>query len=406
MKQLMIKKFGGTSVGSVDRILAVAQRIEDSFRKKEKMVVVVSAMSGETNRLIQLARQIDSSSTKGVEYDMLLASGEQVSISLLALALKQKNIPAVPLLAHQVGIQTDSLFSSARIQSIQTDLILKHIQEGKVPLIAGFQGVTQDNQITTLGRGGSDTTAVALAVALQQPVCEIYTDVPNIYTADPRLISKAVKIPQLNYEEMMEMAILGSKVLHFRCVELASKFNVKIHLRSTFEQKDGTWILSKEEKMESPVVSTVIQDSDVVVVKLFPIPMGVDFITQVFQELSKQSIMVDVISQSYNSEGQRLAFSVKQKDESDVKKVLSKIVDKEKISIIKDVAKVSIVGMGMATHSGVASQFFKVLNKCQVNLHLVTTSEIKISAIIDNSNVLQVLEQLHQTFCEKGKYVS
>ena len=406
MMNLIVKKFGGTSVGSIDRIISVAKKIEDCYRKGEKIVVVVSAMSGETNRLIRLAQEIDSSFNKGVEYDMLLASGEQVSVSLLALALKQKNISCVPLLAHQVGIQTDSLFSSARIQNIQTDFILKYVRDGKIPLIAGFQGVTQDNQITTLGRGGSDTTAVALAVALKQKVCEIYTDVPNIYTADPRLIQKAVKIPYLSYDEMMEMAILGSKVLHFRCVEIASKFNVKIHLRSAFEPSQGTWILPKEEKMENPIVSAVIQDSDVVIVKMFPIPMGVNFITQVFQKLSQQSIMVDVISQSYNSEGQRLAFSIKQKDEKEVTKILLKLVDQEKIVIVKDVAKVSIVGVGMATHSGVASRFFEVLNRCQAHLHLITTSEIKVSALINKKEVLQVIEQLHQTFFQKGEHVS
>ena len=232
---LFIKKFGGTSIGSIDRIMAVADRIYECHQSGEKMVIVLSAMSGETNRLVQMAQEIDPT-YKGMAYDMLLASGEQVSISLLSIALNKKGLEAVPLLAHQVGIQTNSLFSSARIQNINTDLILKLIKQNKIPLIAGFQGVNKDNQITTLGRGGSDITAVALSAALKQPTCEIYTDVPNIYTADPRLITSAQKISQLSFEEMMEMAILGTKVLHFRCVELAAKFNIKIHLRSTFEK--------------------------------------------------------------------------------------------------------------------------------------------------------------------------
>ncbi len=396
----MVKKFGGTSVGSIERISAVAQRIYENYNSGEKMVVVVSAMSGETNRLIQLAKEIDST-YYGPAYDMLLASGEQVSVSLLSIALRKLGLSAVPLLAHQVGIQTDSLFSSARIKNIKTDYILKLVQENKIPLIAGFQGVTNDNQITTLGKGGSDITAVALAAILKQNTCEIYTDVPNIYTADPRLIQSAVKIPRLSQEEMMEMAILGTKVLHFRCVELASKFNIKIHLQSTFEKTQGTWVVPKEEIMENPVVSAVIHDVDTVIIKLFPIPWGVDFIANVFQKLSEQSIMVDIISQSYNSEGQRLAFSIKEKDVSPVIKELSQLIDEKKISIIKDVAKISVVGVGMATHSGVASKFFDILNQCKVHLHLVTTSEIKISAIIDRKSIQVVMKQLHDYFCLK-----
>lgn len=395
---IAVKKFGGTSVGSIERIRSAAQRIYEDYQFQKRMAVVVSAMSGETNRLIQLAREINTE-YYGPAYDMLLASGEQVSVSLLSIALKKLGVKTCPLLAHQAGIHTDSLFSSARIQHIQTDFILRLIHQETIPLIAGFQGTTHDNQITTLGRGGSDTTAVALAAALRQKTCEIYTDVSNIYTADPRWVPAAFKISKLSREEMMEMAILGSKVLHFRCVELASKFDIKIHLRSTFEKTQGTWVVSKEEVMESPVVSAVIQDMDAVIVKLFPIPWGVDFIAQVFQHLSKKFIMVDVISQSYNSEGQRLAFSIKEKDVSEVTKILYSLLEKEKVSVIKDAAKVSIVGVGMAAHSGVASQFFDVLNQCGVHLHLVTTSEIKISAIINRKDMKNVLQSLHQHFC-------
>ena len=204
---ITIKKFGGTSVGSIERILSVAKRIEEDYKAGEKIVTVVSAMSGETNRLVKLAQDMDPT-YQGPAYDMLLASGEQVSVSLLSIALNKRGISAIPLLAHQVGIQTDTLFSDARIQNIQTDLILKLVKSGQIPLIAGFQGITSNGQVTTLGRGGSDTTAVALSAVLKQPVCEIYTDVPSIYTADPRLIKEALKIPKLSMEEMMEMAIL------------------------------------------------------------------------------------------------------------------------------------------------------------------------------------------------------
>ncbi len=395
--KLFIKKFGGTSVGSIDRIMAVANRIYKCHQSREKMVIVLSAMSGETNRLIQMAHEIDPT-YRGMSYDMLLASGEQVSISLLSIALNKKGLEAVPLLAHQVGIQTDSLFSSARIQNIDTNPILKLLKQNKIPLIAGFQGVNEDNQITTLGRGGSDITAVALSAALKQSTCEIYTDVPNIYTADPRLIKSAQKISQLSFEEMMEMAILGTKVLHFRCVELAAKFNIKIHLRSTFEKTSGTWVIPKEEIMESPIVSSVISDMNTCVIKLFPIPPGIEFISNVFDKLSEKSIIVDVISQSYNSEGQRLAFSIREEQVSDVLEILSSLLAQDKITLIKDVAKVSIVGVGMANQSGVAAQFFETLKKITPHLHLVTTSDIKISAIVDKKNSLPLMKELHKTF--------
>ncbi|MDE0151749.1 MAG: aspartate kinase [Bdellovibrionales bacterium] len=394
---LFIKKFGGTSVGSIDRIMAVADRIYECHQSGEKMVIVLSAMSGETNRLVQMAQEINPA-YKGMAYDMLLASGEQVSISLLSIALNKKGLSAVPLLAYQVGIQTDSLFSSARIQNINTDLILKLIKQNKIPLIAGFQGINKDNQITTLGRGGSDITAVALSAALKQSTCEIYTDVPNIYTADPRLVKTARKITQLSFEEMMEMAILGTKVLHFRCVELAAKFNIKVHLRSTFEKTSGTWVLPKEEIMESPIVSSVISDMNTCIIKLFPIPAGVEFISNVFNKLSEKSIIVDVISQSYNSEGQRLAFSIKEEQLSSALEILSPLLGQDKITVIKDVAKVSIVGVGMANQSGVAAQFFETIKNSSAHLHLITTSDIKISAIVDKNNSLPLMKGLHKTF--------
>ena len=395
--KLSIKKFGGTSIGSIDRILSVADRIYECHQAGENMLVVLSAMSGETNRLVQMAHEVDPNYT-GMAYDMLLASGEQVSISLLSIALNKKGLKAVPLLAHQVGIQTDSLFSAAKIQNINTKLILKLIEQKTIPLIAGFQGVNKDNQITTLGRGGSDITAVALSAALKQSACEIYTDVPSIYTADPRLIKSAKKIPQLSFEEMMEMAILGTKVLHFRCVELAAKFKIKIHLRSTFEKTSGTWVLPKEEIMESPIISSVISDMDTCMIKLFPIPSGIEFISNIFNKLAEKSIIVDVISQSYNSEGQRLAFSVKEDQVPIVLDILSSLLEKDKITLIKDSAKISIVGVGMAGESGVAAQFFEALKKVSPNLYLITTSDIKISAVVDKKSSLPLMRELHKTF--------
>ncbi len=393
---ISIKKFGGSSIGSIARINQVAERVALSHKKGEKIVLVASAMAGDTDRLDQMAKKFHFN--HGLAYDMLLASGEQVSVSLLSLALETQGVKAQPILAYQLGIQTDSIFSEARIKNINTDLILQILKENKIPVVAGFQGVNSKNQITTLGRGGSDTTAVALTAALQQDTCEVYTDVPSIYTADPRKIPQAQKIHHLSFDEMMEMAILGAKVLHFRCVELASKFNIKIHLRSSFEKEGGTWVSQKEENMENPIVSSVLSDENITVIKLFPIPMGVEFISHVFHLLSKESILVDVISQSYNQEGQRLAFSIKEEKTNRVIEILSSLIEKDKISIVQNVCKVSIIGVGMAHHSGVAAKFFDVLNQTSAHLHLVTTSDIKISAIIDKKDVSKVMRKLHHTF--------
>ena len=394
--EIMIKKFGGTSVGSIERIEAVANRIaKDSANKKQ--VVVVSAMSGETNRLIQMARLMNPS-YKGLAYDMLLASGEQVSVALLAMALEKKNIKALPLLAHQVGIKTNEIFSRARIQSIDTKLLKQHLNSANVLLIAGFQGVTDQNKITTLGRGGSDTTATALSAALQQPSCEIFTDVPKVYTADPRIIANCRQISYLSFEEMMEMSSLGSRVLHSRSVEIAAKFKIKIHVRSTFEEGEGTWIVPKEELMENPIVSAVTHDLQTVIIKMFPIPKGLDFISTLFSKLAEQSISIDVISQSQLEKGQRLAFSIKSEDLEDTRSIIFDFIDEKQVSIIEDTAKLSIVGVGMAGHPGVASRFFSVLNNLNIDLHLVTTSEIKVSAIIDKKHLSSAAKALHDEF--------
>ncbi len=397
---ITVKKFGGTSVGSIERIFTVAERIVKDKARGELPVVVVSAMSGETDRLVRLARGLAPFS-KGSAYDMLLAAGEQISVALLALALEKYKLKVVPLLAHQVGIYTDSLFSKARIQKINTGPILKCLKEGYVPLIAGFQGVTKHNKITTLGRGGSDTTAVGVAVALQQNTCEIFTDVSKVYTADPRLI-KSCKIAKLSFEEMMEMSSLGSRVLHHRAVEMAAKYNVRLHVRSSYETTEGTWIVPKEELMETPLVSAVTHDLQTVLIKMVSVPKGVQFISQLFDKLAQKAISVDVISQSDQEKSQRLAFSISSEDLKETTDILHKVIDKKNVFVKEDVAKVSIVGVGMAHHPGVASRFFKVLNQKGLHLHLVTTSEIKVSAIIDRAYLKQVVQALHTEFQLKG----
>ena len=314
------------------------------------------------------------------------------------MALDKRNIRALPLLAHQVGIKTDALFSRARILEIPPDILHQYLEEKDVLLIAGFQGVTGQNKITTLGRGGSDTTAVALAVALKQTTCEIFTDVPKVYTADPRLIANCRQISYLSFEEMMEMSSLGSRVLQSRAVEMAAKFKIKIHVRSTFEEKKGTWIVPKEEIMEKPIVSAVTHDMQTVIIKMFPLARNLDFITNVFNQLADKGISVDVISQSQHQKGQRLAFSINTEDLENTKKTIFKLIDKKQVIIIEEVAKLSIVGVGMAGHPGVAARFFKVLNKLDMELHLITTSEIKISAIIDKKHLSVAAKALHEEF--------
>lgn len=415
MDGLIVKKYGGTSVGSIERIESLADRLTKEFHAGQKPVVVVSAMSGETNRLIALAEKIDPD-YRGSAYDMLIASGEQVSISLLAIALQKRGIKAQPLLAYQLGIRTDSTFAKARIQSIDTDPIFNIVSTGAIPVVAGFQGVDEDDNITTLGRGGSDTTAVALAAAIQGRAkcdCEIYTDVPAVFTADPRLVEKAREIPSLSCEEMMEMAALGSKVLHIRCVEIAAKYHVKVHLRSTFEVREGTWILpdmnessSKIEgtskmniQIEQPVVSAVTHDANTAVFKLFPVPNGPDFLARLFDTLAKKGVVVDIITQSETAEGQRLAFSVTKEDIPLSRQALKDFVDRaDQVTLIENMAKLSVVGVGMRNHPGVAARFFAVLARTGVPIHLVTTSEIKISAVIDQSKLKEAAQALHTEF--------
>ncbi|MES2767575.1 MAG: aspartate kinase [Bdellovibrionota bacterium] len=407
--EICVKKFGGTSVGSVERIDSVAERIlNDSKKDPRPTVIVASAMSGETNRLVDLANRTHMG-YRGPAYDMLVASGEQVSIALLTMALEKKGLKAKPYLAYQLGIKTDSMYSRARIKEINTDMIMKDIQNGIIPVVAGFQGVDEFDNITTLGRGGSDTSAVALAVALKASECEIYTDVPGVFTADPRIVPKAHKIDKLCFEEMVEMASLGSKVLHIRSVEIAAKFQVKLHVRSTFELTEGTWIMNETDfDMESPVVTSVTHDTNTAIFKLAPLPGGANVLADLFTALSEKGIVVDVISQSELSQGQQLAFSVPVDDIFPTRQIVEKkfsaglssagLSSKVDCSVMDDVSKVSIVGVGMRNHPGVAAKFFEVLAKHNISIHLVTTSEIKVSAIVDRKDLEVAAKALHTAF--------
>lgn len=385
-------------MGSIERIENVADRIHRDFEQGQRPVVVVSAMAGETNRLVGLAQSIDASS-RGPAYDMLVASGEQVSVALLAIALEKRKLKARPLLGFQVGIVTDSTFSKARIQAIKTTDLNRSCENGEIPIVAGFQGVDKNGFITTLGRGGSDTTAVALAAALKSSDCEIYTDVPAVFTADPRLVPKAREVARLSYDEMMEMAALGSKVLHIRCVEIAAKYGVRIHLRSSFEPREGSWIVSESESMETPVVSAVTHDANTTIYELQPVPSGPEFLASLFEKLSDRGVVVDIISQNLVGSKQRLAFSTSEEDRPLTLAVLtSEVLQGAELRVQEGRAKISVVGVGMRNHPGVAARFFKVLASEQIPVHLVTTSEIKISAVIDHENLPRAAQALHQVF--------
>lgn len=404
---IVVKKFGGTSVGTIERIEAVAERVVEDFKKGQLPLIVASAMSGETNRLVKLANNIDRY-YRGPAYDMLLASGEQVAISLLAMAIEKRGVKSIPLLAHQVGIETDTLFSKARIVRIDTKKIHKLFKDNIIPVVAGFQGMTKDDQITTLGRGGSDTTAVALAAALNASECEIYTDVAAVYSADPRLVPRAREIQKLSFEEMMEMASMGSKVLHFRSVEIAAKYNIKIHLRSAFEEREGTWIVSEENMLEKPIVSSVTHDLSIVVVKLYPISEGVEVLADLFQALSEKGIVVDIITQSIGEKGQSLNFSIPEEDWPQTEMVLkdeslnkgfgNQFKFETSVEAMFEMSKISVIGVGMKNHPGVAAKFFQTFKREEVPVHLITTSDIKICAVVNKEHLKRVAEALHKEF--------
>jgi aspartate kinase len=414
---LIVQKFGGTSVGSVERIRHVAQWALDSQMRGDDVVLVVSAMSGETNRLVELATQINPIPYSR-EYDMLIASGEQVAVGLVSLAINTEAekrgliapgqaYRARPLLGHQIGIRTDSVFSKARIQAIDTKLLREEISRKVIPVIAGFQGVDPENNITTLGRGGSDTSAVAIAAALRADDCEIYTDVDGVYTTDPRLCPRARKISRISYEEMMELASLGAKVLQIRSVELAAKYKLPLHVRSSFNPVEGTRVVAKEllgQQMEQVVVAGVAADKDQVKFTLQNIQDKPGTAAQIFGALSASAIVVDVIVQDVPSNGIiTVSFTVGKSDYLKTRQILHSLQNPSAFQSMKiveetDLAKVSIVGVGMQHHPGVASRMFALLAEAGVSIKLITTSEIKVSCLIDGALVQKAVQCLHSGF--------
>lgn len=405
---LIVQKFGGTSVGSVERIKNVAKWMLETQKKGHRVVGVVSAMAGETNRLVDLATQINPQPWSR-EYDMLLASGEQVSVALLTLAINSMGGKARGLLGHQLGILTDSVYSKARITQINSDLLLQELDRGVIPIVAGFQGVDVENNITTLGRGGSDTSAVALAAALQskglEVDCEIYTDVDGVYTTDPRMCSEARKLKTITYDEMMELASLGAKVLQIRSVELAAKYKVPLHVRSSFDPVEGTRVVSEGPMMEQVVVSGVAADLNDAKVTISNLSDKPGLAYDIFSPMAEAAVVVDVIVQSSATDkdgGMNISFTVPKLDlpkaTQIVEERLRKHFPKMQVTAENNLAKVSIVGVGMRHHPGVAAKMFKVLSDAGINIKLISTSEIKITVLVDSDKAKLAVERLHSAF--------
>ena len=398
---LLVQKYGGTSVASVDRIKQVAAKILAARRAGHDLVVVVSAMAGETNRLIALAQQISELPDER-EKDVLLASGEQVSVALLALALKEAGQPARSFLGHQVRIATDNAYGKARILSIDSSKILQSLKAGEVVVIAGFQGVDEDDNITTLGRGGSDTSAVALAAFLSAQACEIYTDVEGVYTTDPGICPHARKLARISYDEMIELASTGAKVLEIRSVEFAKNFSVPVHVRSTFTDVEGTWLINEEEGMSDVLVSGVACDRNEAKITLLRVPDRPGLAAQIFGPIAEAHIVVDMIIQNVSEDGTTdLTFTVPKADHKKALAIVEKsarAVNAKGVKVDTEMAKISIVGVGMRTHAGVAAKMFEALAREGINIEMISTSEIKISVVIQAKYTELAVRVLHEAF--------
>lgn len=399
---LLVQKYGGTSVGSVERIEAVADRIVAARAQGHDIVVVLSAMSGETNRLIALAEQIQSQPTPR-ELDVLVSTGEQVTIALLSMALHKRGCDAKSFTGAQVRILTDASHTRARIREIDSDRISAELARGSVVVVAGFQGIDESGNITTLGRGGSDTSAVALAAALKADECQIYTDVKGVYTTDPRVVEDARLLRSITFEEMLELASLGAKVLQIRAVEFAGKYKVPLRVLSSFEDDPGTLIsLEDDNEMEAPAISGIAftRDEAKVTVSGVPDVPGVAF--QVLGPVSDAGIEVDVIVQNVAADGTTdITFTVKRQDSEKTEAIVAEVARRiaaKSVTLDKKIAKVSLVGVGMRSHAGIASKMFKTLADESINIQVITTSEIKISVVIEEKYLELAVRALHSAF--------
>jgi len=403
---LVVQKYGGTSMGTIERIRNVAKRVAKTYDAGNDMVVVVSAMSGETNKLVALANDI-CEFPDAREYDVLVASGEQVSIALLAMCLKSMGYKAKSYHGWQVPILTDNVFSKARIEKIDDGKMRADLKDGDVLIVAGFQGVDAEGNVTTLGRGGSDTSAVALAAALKADVCEIYTDVDGVYTTDPNICSDARKIEKVSYDEMLELASLGAKVLQIRSVEFAKKYDVDVHVRSSFNDNPGTMVTKEDKEMEAVLVSGIAYDKNEAKIAVMHVPDKPGIAAKILSPLSEANISVDMIVQNVSEAGMTdFTFTV---TKADFKKALAitretaKEVNARDIVTDENISKISIVGVGMRSHAGVATKMFQTLAREGINIQMISTSEIKVSVVIDGKYTELAVRVLHDAFGMSGK---
>jgi aspartate kinase len=399
---LYVQKYGGTSVGSIERIEHVADKVKSFHDAGHQVVVAVSAMSGETNRLIGLAKDISDNPTPR-EMDVLVSTGEQVTIALLSMALQKRGINARSFTGWQAGMKTDNAYMKARIEDIDTDAMRKQLDAGGVCVVAGFQGIDDDNNITTLGRGGSDTTGVALAAALKADECQIYTDVDGVYTTDPRVVPSAKRMEKVTFEEMLEMASLGSKILQIRSVEFAGKYKVPLRVLSSFEEGNGTLITMEENSsVENPVISGIAFNRDEAKVTVKGVPDIPGVASKILVPVSDQNVEVDMIIQNVSADGTTdFTFTVHRNDYQKALEILRTTAEELKareVTGTDDICKVSMVGVGMRSHAGVASKMFKVLADENINILAITTSEIKISVVIEEKYLELAVRALHTAF--------
>ena len=398
---LVVQKYGGTSVGNLDKIARVAKKVIRTKEEGNDVVVVLSAMSGETDRLIQLAQKA-ADEPDPREYDSLISTGEQVTVTLLAIMLNGMGCPAKSFLGFQVPVRTDQAFKKARILDVDTEAIRAELKKGVIVVVAGFQGIDPENNITTLGRGGSDTSAVALAAALKADVCDIYTDVDGVYTTDPNICSNARRLDRITYDEMLEMARAGAKVLQPRSVELAKKFNVPVYVKSSFTDEGGTLVTREEKEMEKEVVSGVTYDRDQAKITVIHVPDRPGVAARIFMPLSEKNIVVDMIIQNASIQGHTdLTFTVSRKDIREATRIISEVVrdvGAEKLEVDDNVAKVSIIGVGMISHSGVAARMFDTLAREGINIMMISTSEIKVSCVVEAKYTELAVTVLHDAF--------
>lgn len=398
---LVVQKYGGTSVSNAERVSAVAKRVIRSKEKGNQVVVVVSAPAGMTDELIALARSV-CEFPPAREMDMLLATGEQRSIALLAMAICARGHKAISFTGPQAGIMTTKTHTKARILSINAEKVKKKLEEGNIVIVAGFQGSTEDDAITTLDRGGSDTSAVALAAGLKADVCEIYTDVDGVYTADPRIVSNARKLDKISYDEMLEMASSGAKVLHSRAVEFAKKYDVPLYVLSSFNDNSGTLVTKEVEGMEDVVIRGVTHDNNQAKITIFGVPDKPGTAFKIFSEIGSAEINVDMIVQSIGKDGKAtISFTVSKTDVREALNIAEKVCKEigcTEVSADENIAKVSIVGVGMRSHSGVAARMFQALANNNINIQMISTSEIKLSCVVDENDIERAIKAIHDEF--------